>query len=376
MQSILAEHIDYLSDRIRVEQFEAAIEKIVRPGHIVLDLGCGTGILGLMALRAGAGKVYFVDEGPVIEAARHTIAEAGFASSAEFYQSSSFEISLPKLADIVVCDHIGCFGFDYNILSTLADAKRRFLRPGGTLLPAELEVKLAPVESDENYSKVLEWRDGTVPHDFRWLSTFAANTKFIGGVSAENLLAPPKSLATLQPGDLVEDYMSWSASFEISRDGRISGLSGWFNSRLVDDVWLTNAPDQERVSHRRQAFLPMETPTRVKAGERIDVTIMTRHEDNIIGWVVELPGRGERYCHSTFNAILLDDEAMTRARTDRVARLNERGRARQIVLGYCDGNRTVAEVQAIVQRDHPGLFPSEHAASTFVMQVLSRDTSE
>ena len=62
--------------------------------------------------------------------------------------------------------------------------------------------------------------------------------------------------------------------------------------------------------------------------------------------------------------------------SDRVAKLNERGRKRQIVLSYCDGTRSVAEVQALVRREHPDLFASAHAASDFITQVLSWETSE
>ena len=34
--------------------------KIVKPGDVVLDLGCGTGFLGLLALQAGASRVHAV----------------------------------------------------------------------------------------------------------------------------------------------------------------------------------------------------------------------------------------------------------------------------------------------------------------------------
>ncbi|MEO8656053.1 MAG: hypothetical protein ABI409_18150, partial [Ramlibacter sp.] len=49
-------------------------------------------------------------------------------------------------------------------------------------------------------------------------------------------------------------------------------------------------------------------------------------------------------------------------------------RARDLVLGYCDGQRSVAQVQAAVLHDHPALFPSREEIARFVMNVLSRDT--
>jgi hypothetical protein len=103
---------------------------------------------------------------------------------------------------------------------------------------------------------------------------------------------------------------------------------------------------------------------------------MARHLDHVIGWVVELPERNQRFTHTTFNGLLLDQRALTRANQGRPATLNARGRARQIVLSYCDGQRSLADVQALVQREHPQLFPSAHAMSTFITEVLSWDTSE
>ena len=96
MSSVLTEHFGYLSDQIKVDRYKTVIDRIVRPKHIVLDLGCGSGVLGLMALRAGAQKVYFVEEGVILEAARQTIVNAGLADKAEFFQTNSFQLPCPN----------------------------------------------------------------------------------------------------------------------------------------------------------------------------------------------------------------------------------------------------------------------------------------
>ena len=67
---ILDEHRQYLSDSVRVAALSAAIHRVVKPGDIVVDLGAGTGILGLVACRAGASRVYAIEEGGMIEVAR------------------------------------------------------------------------------------------------------------------------------------------------------------------------------------------------------------------------------------------------------------------------------------------------------------------
>ena len=376
MAKTLDEHYGYLSDRVKLDRYQTAIEQVVQPGHSVLDLGCGTGVLGLMALRAGARKVVFIEQSAVIEVARRTVAAAGFADRAEFLQGNSFELALPEPVDLVVCDHVGYFGFDYGILGLLADARQRFLKPGGTVIPQQLDLRLAPVETVAGRQLVHQWQDGSVPDNFTWLVEAAANTRHAIQLAAPELLADAATLATLELGDGAAPYLSWQANFECTRDAALDGLAGWFDCRLCDDVEMSNSPLAGESLERPQAFLPLAAPVTVHTGDRIEATVLLRHQDQVTGWIVSLPAAGKRFTYNTFNGLLLDHDALARAQPDRAARLNQRGLARQLVLSYCDGRRTVAEVQALVQRDHPALFPSEPATLSFVAQVLSWDTSE
>jgi protein arginine N-methyltransferase 1 len=317
-----------------------------------------------------------VDEGAVIEVARRTVAEAGLADRAEFLQSNSFELSLADKVDVVVCDHVGYFGFDYGVLALLADARERFLKPDGKIVPAKLDLMLAPVESEPCRSLVTRWHDGSVPGEFDWLADAAANTKHAVELSNGELLAIPATLATLELGIEAAPYLSWTAEFLCNREGMLDGIAGWFDCQLFDDIRMTNSPVTRESLSRPQAFLPLDTPVTVDEGEKIRATVMARHIDSVIGWVIELPDSGRRFTHSTFNGLLLDREALARAHPDRVARLNDRGRARQIVLSYCDGQRTIAEVQALIERDHPGLFPGKQATISFITRVLAWDTGK
>jgi len=375
MTKTLDEHFGYLSDSVKLEAYEAAISQLVQAEHVVLDLGCGSGLLGLMALRAGARNVLFVEEGEIIEVARRTVADAGFADKAEFFQVNSFEMTLPELVDVVVCDHVGYFGFDYGILRLLADSRQRFLKPDGIVLPAGIELQLAPVESERCRVLVNQWRDGSVPGEYAWVGAAAANTIHATQLDTQNLLADPVSLATLELGLEAPPYLSWDAEFICARDGTLDGVAGWFECQLADGIQMTNSPVAADSLDRPQAFLPLDSPQAVSAGEHIKVTVMARHIDSVIGWLIELPDSGKRFTHTTFNGLLLNSETLDRAHPGRVANLNDRGRARQIVLSYCDGKRSVAEVQELIHRDHPDLFPSTEATSSFVNQVLAWDTS-
>jgi protein arginine N-methyltransferase 1 len=66
----LDEHRQYPVDEVRLSAFEGAVASVVRPGHVVLDLASGTGIMGLLACRAGAGRVYSIEMGGMVAVAR------------------------------------------------------------------------------------------------------------------------------------------------------------------------------------------------------------------------------------------------------------------------------------------------------------------
>ena len=213
-----------------------------------------------------------------------------------------------------------------------------------------------------------------MPGDYGWLAETAANSKHAVQLTAGALIADAVTLATLELGADALPYYSWEAEFSCGQDGALDGLAGWFDCRLADDIRMSNAPVSAAPLNRPQAFLPLKRPVAVRAGETIRATVMARPGDAVIGWVIELPEQGAKYSHDTFNGLLLDREALLRVEPQRVAKLNARGRARQRVLSYCDGSRSLAEVQALIEQEHPALFPTRQAAVAFITHVLSQDT--
>ena len=74
-------HEDMIKDRIRTDAYRDFIydNKNLFKEKIVLDVGCGTGILSMMCAKAGAKAVYAVDNSQIIEKARMIIWDNGLS---------------------------------------------------------------------------------------------------------------------------------------------------------------------------------------------------------------------------------------------------------------------------------------------------------
>ncbi len=371
---MLQEHLGYLADAPRLDKFRRAIAAVLRPGDVVADLGCGSGILGLLALQSGAAHVYAIDDSAMLHVARETFERAGLAQRATFIQGRSQQVLLPARVDVVLCDHVGYFGFDYGIVELLADARQRFLKPGGTILPARIALQLAAVESAAALRFTEGWRDAGVPPEFHWLRAHAVNAKHDIGLRPQDLLSSPVSPGTLELAAEVPPYLSWQGELRIERDGLVHGLAGWFDCELAAGVAMSNSPLAPDRIDRSQAFLPIDEPVPVARGDLLKATLMLRPADVVIGWSVQSPDGGRRQSHSTWQGMPLAPEDLQRAHPARVPLPGSEARARSIVLGYCDGRRTASEVRDAVAREHPGLLPSAAELERFVAQVLARDT--
>jgi hypothetical protein len=247
-------------------------------------------------------------------------------------------------------------------------------RPAGTLIPARLALHLAAIESASCRALADGWTAEAVPCEFHWVREYAINAQHPAQLTGDSLLSGPVELGVL---DLSEDqpaFLSWTAALRIERDGVVHGLAGWFDCELAQDVWMTNSPLAERPIDRPQAFLPLGDGVRVRAGDRVTATIMTRPFDRMTAWAAEFESTGERLTHSTLQGMLLSPEDLVRSDPSRVPRLSPEGRARMTVLGYCDGRRSIRDIEEAVRRDHPGLFPSADEISRFVSRILGLDT--
>jgi type II protein arginine methyltransferase len=136
-------HVPMMNDAPRNAAFERAIGRAVAAcgsAARVLDIGTGSGILSLMAARAGAAAVVGCEAVPAIAAvARKIIALNGQADRVRLVAKRSTELTiggdLDEPADVLVSEILSSSVLSEYVLDTFEDAVRRLLKPGAPVIP-------------------------------------------------------------------------------------------------------------------------------------------------------------------------------------------------------------------------------------------------
>ncbi|MEP6848643.1 MAG: GNAT family N-acetyltransferase [Acidobacteriota bacterium] len=137
-------HETLLRDAVRNRAFYEALRLNVTADSVVLDIGSGVGIWAITAAKLGAKKVVAIEmDRMLIGVIKALAAEHGVSDRIEVICGNSFDVSLPKEFDIVVSETIGYLGYDENIVAIMADARTRFLKDGGSIIPETIALYAA-----------------------------------------------------------------------------------------------------------------------------------------------------------------------------------------------------------------------------------------
>ena len=384
MSLVVDEHRQYLADRARIASFRQAIRDVVRPGHVVLDLGAGTGILGLLACQAGATRVYSIDEGGMIELARGICRANGLQDRVVFIKGLSTRVDLPEKVDLIVSDQIGRFGFEAGLLEYFDDARTRFLKPDGVMIPSRVDLCVAPVEYAEMSRQVEFWDDSPAGFDFRPARSIAVNTGYPVKFRPEHLVGDPVVLASLDLSLTSTAPLNLEASVVANRTGSLHGIGGWFSAQLSDSVIMSNSPLTAHPINRMNVFFPIDRPVTLEKGDRVQITMHIVPTELIVTWKVDVWGntdnrQGQERCtrkaqfrHSTFQGMLICKEDLQKTQPEFIPKLSPWGKARLTVLSLCDGQRALREIEQEVYARHPKLFRSLGGAAAFAAEVITR----
>jgi type I protein arginine methyltransferase len=363
-----------VADETRVNAYARALEKVVRPGCTVLDIGTGTGVFAMHAVRLGARRVYAVEPANAIDTARELAQLNGVADRIEFHQDLSLRVTLPERVDVIVADLRGVLPAYQRIVATMADARERFLAPGGTLIPRRDTLYAAPLEAEE------AWTDHAGPEsvlgfDYRPVRRHTSGRWTRGLFRSTQLLAEPREWGAIDYRTAVEADIGGPVEWTVARAGTAHGLAVWFHADLAEGVAFHTGPDA--VTVYQTALFPWPEPVALAAGDRVYATLSARLAggDYVYGWDSDIERAGRpplSFRQSSFPAVIPSLAALRRRADSYVPSLGDEGEIDAFALARMDGRASVGDIARAAMEAFPGRFPTWEAAVSRVGAVSER----
>lgn len=261
-----------LADTPRDQAFDRAIRRAVTPDTMVLDIGTGSGLLSMMAARAGARRVVACERHPAIAAtAREIVAVNSFADRIEVFAKHSSELDrdrdLGGGADLIIAEVFGRDLLYEDALRTLSDAVTRLARPGVRLIP-QLGVVRVALAHHANHRP-----DPHIASGFD-VGKFAMHYSTSEGVPIGSkhltLCSDPADLLSfdLRPGASAPPPRG---SGDLTCTRQANGFVQWIRLELDDEESYENAPAPGASSSWYAGFHPFPDEGTAAPGERVRV---------------------------------------------------------------------------------------------------------
>jgi SAM-dependent methyltransferase len=261
-------HAAMLGDAVRHNAFARAIAQSVRPGDIVLDVGAGTGVLAMMAVYAGAARVYAVEASPIAQIAQANART--FGGRITVIKERIEDVVLPEHVDIIVSEWLGAFGIDENLLPMALIARDRWLKPGGKMLPQRVTALAMPVDAEALAgARALKTNDGRAEPVLRWSAQGLPDTAG---------LAAPQALWTTDVDQIALETARLPAhakvDFTATKCGYVGGFATWFDADFGEGTRLCNAPGALPTHWGQFIFTHTQAPF-VSVGSAIKISLTT-----------------------------------------------------------------------------------------------------
>lgn len=285
-----------LKDRPRQKAYQHAIlsNRKLFAGKVVLDVGCGSGILSIFCAQAGASKVYAVEASNMAKLAEKIVTENGFEQIIEVHQTKIEDFNIAgedqHQIDIIVSEWMGFYLLHEGMLDSVLFARDKFLKPNGSMFPESAKITVAPCQLPSLFEA---WNI----HDGVQMQSFGAALRAQKSMKPDISIIPPEDL--LHEGTV----MAWIDLNDVSLDdlnefifdeiivvkniGRYQGICIWFDVEFPmnnngDTVILSTAPKDEPTHWMQTSILlPDHTQEDVEIGDPIAFRlVMKRNEDN------------------------------------------------------------------------------------------------
>jgi protein arginine N-methyltransferase 1 len=279
-------HEEMLKDSVRTLSYRKAILENTHlfTGKVVLDVGCGTGILSMFAAQAGAAKVFAVDSSDIIDQAQQIIKDNKLDGVITCFKGMMEKIELPEKVDIIISEWMGYFLLYETMLPTVLDARDKWMKEGGMLFPDKANIYVAAIEDADYKNDKIDYWNNVYGFNFSCIKEIAYKEPLVDTVEGNAVATTPCKILSLDLNTITKEDLTFTTKFEIfgQRNDYVHALIAWFDitfSTCHKPVYFTTSPSS-KYTHWKQTVFYLQDTLSICVGDRIHGSLSCKPNGN------------------------------------------------------------------------------------------------
>ncbi|KAJ7618910.1 protein arginine N-methyltransferase [Mycena polygramma] len=257
-------HAVMIQDKVRTStyaQFILSSPSLFRDA-VVLDVGCGTGILSLFAAKSGAKRVFAVDASDIAEKAEKIVKANNLDHIITVIRGKVEDITLPdevEKVDVIISEWMGYALLYESMLDSVLRARDRFLKPEGVMAPSQCKMVLALCDGSEVSKDRVDFWNDVYGFDLSTMSQDLYDEAIVDVVGPETLLSAPYTVKDLNLGVITARQLDFVSSFKlvstVERRTKVNSFILYFDTFFTVDGEPTPEGTEVKVIRENDAVL-------------------------------------------------------------------------------------------------------------------------
>ena len=273
-----------LKDEVRTESYRDAMLKNrhIFKDKIVLDIGCGSGILSMFAAQAGAKMVIGVEMSSIMDYTRKIVKANGFEDQIVLLHGKMEEVKLPvDKVDIIISEWMGYFLLYESMLDSVLWARDKYLKKDGLVFPDRAVMKICAIEDGDYRKEKIDFWDNVYGFDMKCIKQTALLEPLVDTVENDAVITNQSELYNIDIRTVKVEELAFKKDFKIvfNRDDTCHAIVVHFDTifdhGLDTKIKFGTGPDDE-YTHWKQTVFYLNDIMRVSCGDTLTGTISSK----------------------------------------------------------------------------------------------------
>ncbi|KAI9638963.1 S-adenosyl-L-methionine-dependent methyltransferase [Dioszegia hungarica] len=275
---------------------------------VVMDVGCGTGILSMFAAKAGAKKVYAIEASGLASKARENIKNNGLEQIITVIQSKVEDIKVEREVDVVISEWMGYALLYESMLDSVLYARDHFMKEGGLMAPSQTAMKLVGITGERLWKERIDFWQSVYGFNMTAMDKVYYDEGLVEVVDAAEVLTSEAVVRNIDTHTATPKSLDFHSSFTLKAEstGSIRAFLTYFDTffspvpgQTFDSVDLSVLPTglanvepvapgvisfttgpRGKETHWRQVAFLLKTPIELTKGDELRGRFYCRKSSN------------------------------------------------------------------------------------------------